>query len=149
MKNKRSRLIWGATALLLVGANIQLARAHDWLSFHWHKQRLGVRMAVSSTFASAAEAARADWSVNTILQLPVVNFHTDISVFDGNFGDTGWGGLASVEGVTEDTFHCLISPVFCRFTHAHARLIPSIHGPQVQDPVPVPGECSVRRSATP
>lgn len=122
MSSRKKSIIWGTLTALLLGANIHLVSAHDWFSFHWHKRTLGTRMAVSSTFASAAEAARADWSNNTIVNLQRVNFHTDLSVFDGNFGDTGWGGLASVQGVTLDGFHCLIPPLFCQMTHAHAML---------------------------
>lgn len=43
--------------------------------------------------------------------MPLQSAHTDISVLDGNYGNTGWGGLASIE-----------SSSGCTILHGHARV---------------------------
>lgn len=40
--------------------------------------------------------------------------HSDVSVFDDNFGDTGWDGLATIESTELFNWN--------HITHAHARL---------------------------
>lgn len=112
------RLRWPAAALaLLVGALIAAtpspASAHLWGNWHWNKT--GTQIVIQSYIyggtTAQAEAARQDaWNKVAILYNYSVTYHTDVSVFDGNFGATGWVGLASLESVSGD--HIL---------HAHAR----------------------------
>jgi hypothetical protein len=60
---------------------------------------------------SQANAALQEWDSKTILGLPLVNYHTDISVYDGYYGNTGWAGLASIESYSG-----------CTILHGHARV---------------------------
>lgn len=98
--------------LALVSGNVA---AHNWWSWHWDKSTLGVYVYGPST----AESRQAiyDWHSMTDLSLPERTSHTDVSVFAGNYGDTGWGGLASIESYSWD-WHCWW---WCKITHAHAR----------------------------
>lgn len=121
------RIVKLAALSLVVGglavANLGMARghllvddgAHDWWRWHWDKTTLGVQ--IFGSHQSEARAARADWHNNTKLSLPLRSSHTDISVWGGNFGDTGWGGLASIEDYGWD-WHCWAS---CQIKHGHAR----------------------------
>ncbi len=107
-----------AAALALVGGSLLTvdaspASAHNWGNWHW--DRTGSQIVIYNYIyggtTAQAEAARQDgWNKIGILYNYAVNYHTDISVFDGNFGNTGWIGLASLESVSGD--HIL---------HGHAR----------------------------
>lgn len=79
------------------------AHAHDLGGYYW--QRGGTQTVIQSyIFGSTtgeAEAARLDaWNRIPILYNYRVDYHTDVSVFDGNFGDTGWYGYATFESVS-------------------------------------------------
>ncbi len=118
---RRTAVLLGVVFVLLV-ANVAIA--HDWDSWHWHKKTLGI-FVFASNFNSA-ETARADWDFPAnVMNLPRVTHHSDVSVFDGNFGDTGWGGLAEIISYFN---HCHFSFLGICFdsrpgiTHAHARL---------------------------
>ncbi|UQN09378.1 hypothetical protein [Deinococcus sp. QL22] len=107
---------------LLVGAlillNLQQASAHNWWFWHWDQSTLGVGL---WNDLAETDAVRAEWDSRTDLSLPRRSEHTDISMFGGNFGDTGWWGLATIEGWGLDwPWHC---PTIggCRITHGHAR----------------------------
>ena len=56
------------------------------------------------------------WNTIGILYNYRVNYHTDVSVFDANYGATGWLGLTTLETVDFD-WSC-----FCwdHVSHAHA-----------------------------
>lgn len=104
-----------AIALLLI-ANIFVgtqAYAHQWGSWHWNRFGSSVTINAYNTATYRTEASKAinDWSNNTILYVPQIGSHTDIHVFDGNYGANGWAGLASLESVSGS--HIL---------HGHARL---------------------------
>jgi len=123
----RLKLLFGAAmAVALLAANIGVASAHQWCAgwpdgcFHWNKG--GSQIIIQNwNYASnwqAAENARQDgWNKIGILYNYNVNYHTDISVFDGNFGATGWAGLATIEGLDFD-WGCLC---WDHINHAHAR----------------------------
>ncbi len=104
----------------LAAANIGMASAHNWGGWHWDKSGANIQIQewqYGSTTAQA-EAARLDkWNNIGILYNYSVNYHTDVSVYDGNFGDTGWGGLASIESSSWD-WGCWCSD---HISHAHAR----------------------------
>lgn len=112
MKSRgRLLLAVGAVIAALVGASA--ASAHKWGNWHWNRYGSSVTIQAYNTATYRAEASAAinDWSANTILYVPQVNYHTDLSVFDGNYGPTGWGGLAEI-----------INYSGSHITHGHARL---------------------------
>ncbi len=98
----------------LVALNYQLAHAHRWSKWHWDKKTIKVKM---WNCGADTEAARNDWDSHTDLSLPTSNSHTDISFWCGNWGDTGWWGLASIEDADWD-WHCWW---YCKVDHGHAR----------------------------
>lgn len=85
------------------------AQAHNWGC--WIQPDRTVRSYNTAFYSSQAAAAINEWSADTILNLPAMSSHTDISVFDGNYGATGWAGLASIE-----------SRSGCTILHGHARV---------------------------
>lgn len=103
-------------ALALLALNMQVAIAHRWSS--WHQPDRTVNTWNFATRSAEANAALNDWDSRTILSFPRQSSHTDISVFDGNFGDTGWGGLASVESSGFGWWDCWW---WCHVDHGHAR----------------------------
>ena len=121
--SRRMALIGVAAALLtgvLLDANIRAARAHQWATYHWDKG--GSQIAIYSYNTAnnwqAAENARIDgWNKIGILYNYAVNYHTDISVFDGYYGNTGWVGLASIETAYWDA-RC---SCYAHIGHAHSR----------------------------
>jgi hypothetical protein len=123
MKTRRRTAVLGGVVLVLLVANI--AFAHDWWFWHQHKRTLGIF--ITAVNATSAEAARADWGAGfNVMNLPRVTHHSDVSVLDGNFGDTGWGGLAEVITYFQ---HChffgalgTCDQSFPGITHAHVRL---------------------------
>jgi hypothetical protein len=110
-------------ALVLLAANIAIA--HDWWFWHQHKRTIGINITAAN--ANSAEAARADWSAGfNVMNLVSVPDHSDVSVLDGDFGDTGWGGLAEIISYFShchefDAFGVCIQ-AFPGITHAHVRL---------------------------
>ncbi len=112
-----------AATLALVGllaANGHVALAHNWGNWHWDKSggHIEILSYIYGGTTTQAEAARQDaWNKIGILYNYQVNYHTDVSVFDGNFGNTGWAGLASIED-TAWGWHCFS---YCHVTHGHAR----------------------------
>jgi len=85
------------------------AVAHNWGC--WIQPDRTVYVRNTATYSSQANAAINEWNADTILSLPKVSYHTDISVYDGNYGATGWGGLASIESYSG-----------CTILHGHATL---------------------------
>jgi hypothetical protein len=108
-----------ATVGLLV-ANLGVASAHQWGSYHWDKTGsvIQIQNYIYGGTTSQAEAARANgWNTIGILYNYSVGYHTDISVFDGNFGATGWWGLATLEELNWSWGTWSYSHI----GHAHAR----------------------------
>lgn len=85
------------------------ADAHRWGC--WIQPNRTVQVRNTANFWSDANAALNEWDADTILSIPRVNFHTEVSVLDGNYGNTGWGGLASIESASG-----------CNILHGHATL---------------------------
>lgn len=99
-------------AVMLAG-NVGVVRAHKWGNYHWNKSgpSIVIQNFIFGTNQTAAEAARQDgWNKIGILYNYRVNYHTDISVFDGNYGATGWAGLASLEDFDWDWGVVLVEP---------------------------------------
>jgi predicted Zn-dependent protease len=67
-----------------------------WKNYRWDKSRLGILVNVSSASRTPALRAANTWIGRTDLELPSSSSHTDISLYDGNWGDNGWAGLATV-----------------------------------------------------
>jgi hypothetical protein len=90
------------------------ASAHQWGNWSWNRYGSTVTIQVynyATSSYSNANAAIRDWDSHTILSLPDPGSHTDISVFDGNSGATGWVGLATIVNSNGNYI-----------THAHAQL---------------------------
>jgi len=105
----------------LVSLNAGVASAHNWGNWHWDKSgaRIQIQSMIYGGTQAQAEAARVDaWNKVPILYNYRVNNHTDVSVFDGNFGATGWAGLASIESTAWDWGTWSNTHV----THGHARV---------------------------
>jgi len=108
--------------LFLLAANFGVftAHAHPWGSYHWNKGGAAIYIYQYNTASRFAEAERARanaWNTIGILYNYAVNYHTDVSVFDGNFGATGWAGLASLESLSWD-WGCWC---YDHISHGHAR----------------------------
>ena len=116
----RPLVIVGALIALLA-SNVYVASAHNWSNWHWDKSgtRIQIQSYITGSNTAEAEAARVDaWNKIGILYNYRVNYHTDVSVMGANYGDTGWGGLASIESSAWDWG----SWSYSHITHAHARL---------------------------
>lgn len=113
-------MVMGILTAVLLAGNVQVARAHQWGSNHWHKSGGHIEIRNYNTAANwwAAEYARQDgWNKIGILYNYNTSEHTDISVFDGNWGPTGWWGLATLERLDFDR-GCMC---YRHIAHAHAR----------------------------
>src|SRR5690242_1152009 len=111
MFKKFKLLLVGVVTTGLLLANIGVASAHQWCSgwpsgcYHWDKSgsMIVIRNYIYGGTQTQAEWARQDgWNKIGILYNYRVNYHTDVSVFDGNWGSTGWWGVASLEDVDFD-----------------------------------------------
>lgn len=85
------------------------ANAHNWSC--WKQPNRTVYAYNTAVLSSQANAALSEWDTKTILAVPRVNYHTEISVFDGYYGNTGWAGIASIESASG-----------CNILHGHARV---------------------------
>lgn len=95
-------------AIVLVATAVP-ALAHQWGC--WIQPDSSVYVRNAAALSSQAQAALNEWNAETCLYVPTVSYHTEVSVFDGYYGSTGWGGIASVE-----------SNSGCNITHCHARV---------------------------
>jgi len=104
--------------LLAANGYFYQAHAHNWNGWHWDKG--GSQIVIYNyNYASSPYAAAAiqnGWNSIGILYDYSVNYHTDISVFDGNFGATGWSGLAEVWDSWDWGCWC-----WDHISHGHAR----------------------------
>ncbi len=107
---------------VLVAANVGVAGAHGLGPGrpHWDKGGSAIHIYNYNYAANwqAAENARVDgWNKIGILYNYNVNYHTDVSVFDGFYGATGWVGLTSFEDMDWDW----ASWGWNHIAHTHAR----------------------------
>lgn len=96
-------------AALLVLAVATPAIAHNWGC--WTQPNRTVYVRNTANYSSQAQAAINEWSNDTIIDVVNVGYHTEVSVYDGNYGNTGWGGIASIESYSG-----------CNILHCHSRL---------------------------
>src|SRR5260370_3688631 len=112
-----------AFVLLLMNIGVYRAHAHNWGSYHWDKGGSAIYIdewnyANQGNDWADAERARQDkWNNIPILYNYSVNYHTDVSVFDGNYGATGWAGLATLESLNWDWGCWCVDHI----GHGHAR----------------------------
>jgi len=127
--------------LLAANGYFYQAHAHNWNGWHWDKG--GSQIVIYNyNYASSPYAAAAiqnGWNSIGILYDYSVNYHTDISVFDGNFGATGWSGLAEIWDSWDWGCWC-----WDHISHGHARTIPTITSTPADNRV-----FSARKSSTP
>jgi predicted Zn-dependent protease len=116
MRKRTTTITLGVLVLMLIGLNAQMASAHRWWLWHWNKST--IRYWNFASRNAEAQAAINDWNACSGLTLSRRTGHTDVSVYDGNFGDTGWAGLASIKNVAWDWWCPFL---FCGETHGHAR----------------------------
>lgn len=102
-----------ASANWLGGAD---AAPHNW--WQWHFDGSTITAYVFGSHQTQAKRAINDWNNLTQIRIPSADPTTaGMLVYGANFGDTGWGGLASITGFTWD-FHCW---GYCRVTKGVAR----------------------------
>lgn len=85
--------------LVLLAANIGMVSAHNWGGWHWDKSGTNITIQESQSGSTTAEAESArvgKWNNISILYNYKVSYHTDVTVFDGNAGNAGWAGLATI-----------------------------------------------------
>jgi hypothetical protein len=120
---RRPRLLLAfALAIALLAANLSVfnAHAHNWGGYHWNKggSAITIYQYNYAAYYNEAEAARQNaWNTVGILYNYNTSSHTDVSVYDGNFGATGWSGLASLENLDWD-WGCWC---YNHIAHGHAR----------------------------
>lgn len=117
MKNKLAIAALSIVILVLLAGNIQVAFAHNWGNWCWHKGST-LKVWVAGTHQAEANAALNDWASHTDVNFSNQSSHTWISVLGGNYGATGWWGLASIEDSSFDWWHHW---QWCRIEHAHSR----------------------------
>ncbi len=95
--------------LLVANIGVYTAHAHNWDGYHWNKGgNIYIYNYNTAVFWGDAEAARQDaWNQIPILWNYNINYHPSengwhIHVFDGNWGNTGWSGLATIEDIGWD-----------------------------------------------
>ena len=89
-----------------------------WKNYHWHKSTIHAYIQGGSNNREAVRAIN-NWTGPTDIRIRSSTTHTDISVLRGNYGSTGWLGLASIKSVARDS-HC--SNGYCEIRHCHAAL---------------------------
>lgn len=119
MKNTRN--LWinvglGFGAVLLILGNLKFAEAHNWWRWHWHTGS-DIRVWVGGSRANLSNAALNEWDLHTDVRFPRSSTHTEMSVFDANYGRTGWGGLASIKSSSFDWWHTW---TWSKINHCHS-----------------------------
>jgi len=113
--------VFMTVGLLVFNIQIYTAHANYWNGYHWDRGGTYVPIQeynYANYFTDAENARINKWNNIGILYNYRVDYHTDVSVFDGNFGATGWSGLASLEGCCDWDWGC-----WCwdHISHGHAR----------------------------
>lgn len=116
-RDKWVNISLGIFVAALVLLNVMVAEGHNWWSWHWHTGS-GIRTWVHSSRQTQSNAALNDWDSHCDVNFPRSSSHTEMSVFGGNFGATGWWGLASIEDYAFDWWH---KWNWSKIQHCHAR----------------------------
>lgn len=118
MTTRRRRLGLGLIVAALAAANLAMITGDSprqsgsrwWNNYHWNRST--VRLLVNSSSASRTPSLRAANAWGRMdLSVTSSSVHSDISLFDGDYGSTGWRGLASPWVYSDGAF-----------SHCHARL---------------------------
>lgn len=117
----KSRRLWvnivlGLGVVVLILTNVKVAGAHNWWSWHWHTGRT-MNTWVGSYKGLESNRALNDWDSHSDINFNRTG-HSELSVFAGNYGATGWGGLASIESYSYDWWHRWN---WSKINHCHAR----------------------------
>ena len=106
--------------LLMANLGVYMAHAHNWGGYHWDKSgSIHIYNYNTAAYWADAENARRDmWNKIGILWNYNVGSHSHVHVFDGNFGNTGWGGLAEIMDMGWD-WGCWC---YNHIGHGHARV---------------------------
>jgi len=129
MLRKFKLLIAPTLAAILLFANLyvfsihsaHVASAHNWDGYHWNKGGSAIYIYhwwEGGAYRADANAAMNDfWNKVGILYNYWTTSHTDVSVWDANYGATGWGGLAELKSLGWD-WGCWC---YRHIEHGHAR----------------------------
>jgi len=109
MRFRRNALMIGLAYLLVALCTAVPVFAHNWGC--WKQPNRTVYSYNTAALRSQAAAAISEWDTKTTLVIPAASSHTEMSVFDGYYGNTGWAGLASIESYSG-----------CNILHGHARV---------------------------
>jgi len=112
-----ANLVLGGVAIALAFANVRVAGAHDWWYWHWHTGT-DIETWVGGQYRSVYDDVLYEWDKKTSVSSPRAG-HSEMSVFDGDYGPTGWGGLASIEQKSYDWYHRWD---YSKVEHCHARV---------------------------
>ena len=85
----------GSFVLLATGLATLPAEAHRWGC--WIQADRNVKVRNTASRSAEAAAAINEWNGDTILNISNVSTGAESLVYDGNYGNTGWGGLATIE----------------------------------------------------
>ncbi len=105
--------------LLAANVGVYTAHAHNWGGWHWDKGGTQIVIQEQHTGGHTTQSLAASldaWNRISILFNYHVNYHTDISVYDGYY-NTNWSGLASIEDSNWD-WGCWC---YDHIGHAHAK----------------------------
>lgn len=106
--------LWSLFVVLLFLANLQLVGAHDLTGVRWFGDNL-LDINILN-YESIVKNALAEWERGTVLNFNLVEDNADIVVYGADFGNTGWGGLATLQY----SYHCSCQG-YCKIDSAIAR----------------------------
>ena len=88
------KLVIPAISLIVVATVAPAALAHNWGCYNQPSANVTVDNN-ATTFGSETQTAIDEWNNETAINISSSN-NADVNVFDGNAGNTGWGGLATI-----------------------------------------------------
>ena len=118
LTNKLETVVLMVAVAVLTLLNVQVARAHNWDSWHWHTGS-DVRVWVSSFQSRVHNTALNEWDLHTDVRFPRSSSHTEMSMLAANYGATGWRGRSELKGLSFDWWH---KWTWSKITHCHASL---------------------------
>lgn len=107
---KRRAVIFGLTVLVFAAFPLVILANHSWGGYHWARTSNPFTLKVGNNLTTADwtshfNAALTDWNKSTVMSLAPVagtsNKHCSmvsgtVQVCDGNYGNNGWLGLATI-----------------------------------------------------